>query len=294
MFYISKIDINLKFHSSGELPYWMGSTFRGGFGTNLREIVCYGPKLDCDTCNIQESCLFYYMYIRIKEKKGYAPPIKPIIIIPPFFGKRIYLKDDGFLNLEVLFIGDFKKYLPHVILAFSNLGSRGIGSLRHYGLNKFYIDTISDHFTKSLIYDKNTIFPGNLSIIESDKLTFHFNDLIKVLFKTPYSSISFPLSLEKFIDGIRRRAILFENEYGTKTEITKPKFKGATLDFVSHFHELERRSMRSEKTTFRGYTGSISYKFEEVDDTTKWLLSLGNIIGGGPDSSFSLGFFNIV
>ncbi len=294
MFFISKVDLNLKFYSAGELPYWMGSSFRGGFGSNLRSIVCYKLDLDCEHCDILNDCLFYHLYMRQKEKKGYAPPIKPIIIIPPFFGEKIYLKDNGFLKLEILFIGDFKKYLPHAILVFSKLGERGIGGLRHYGLNKFYINNIADHFTQRIIYDENTIYPENLSIIESDKLINHFNNIIKIAFKTPYSSTEFPLHPEKFIEGIRRRAIFFENEYGTDTNVPAPKFKGSILEYTTHFHRLERRSIRSDKTEFKGYTGVVTYKFEDVDTTTRWLITLGNIIGGGPDSSFGMGFFNII
>jgi hypothetical protein len=75
----------LRFKTPTFLPYWMGSAFRGGVGIQLKEICCLSPQIECDECSTR--CIYYELYERKKQKKGYAPPPKPIVFIPPFFGK---------------------------------------------------------------------------------------------------------------------------------------------------------------------------------------------------------------
>jgi len=42
---------------------------------------------------MNDLCLFYYRFFKENLKKGYAATIKPVILIPPFFGKELYLKE---------------------------------------------------------------------------------------------------------------------------------------------------------------------------------------------------------
>ncbi|MDI6859686.1 MAG: hypothetical protein QMC85_04245 [Methanocellales archaeon] len=94
---------------------------------------------------------------------------------------------------------------------------------------------------------------------------------------------------------IRNRLIRFVNEYGSKEKIPEFIAKGEIRNCLKNYHELQRRSMRSDKTLFRGYTGVIEYDIKEIDDVGRWLLNIGFIIGCGPDSSFGCGFLqNIV
>ena len=291
---ISKITLHLRFTTPANLPYWLGSGFRGGFGQNLRRACCVELQKDCYDCETRADCLFYYTHMRSKAERGYAPPIKPIISIPPFFGKPMHFETEGRLDVEVLFFGDFRRYLPHALLAVSLLGQTGLGSLRHYNLNKFEIASATCNFSGKQIYDGNTISLSNLKSIDISEIQKYEVNAVNIGFKTPFTAPSFPPEFDSLLNLIRNRLIRFVNEYGTQEEVPDFTAKGEINRYVRHYHNLQRRSTRSNKTRFDGYTGIIEYEIKEINDAGRWLLNVGFVIGCGPDSSFGCGFLQLI
>ncbi|MCW3133455.1 MAG: hypothetical protein N2V78_03905 [Methanophagales archaeon] len=104
---------------------------------------------------------------------------------------------------------------------------------------------------------------------------------VTIGFKTPFTAPSFPPEFDSLLNLIRNRLIRFVNDFVAEGEIKK---------YVRHYHNLQRRSIRSNKTKFDGYTGIIEYSIKEIDDAGRWLLNVGFVIGCGPDSSFGCGF----
>lgn len=290
MLSISKITLRLRFTTPAKLPYWMGSAFRGGFGQNLRRACCVDMHKDCDTCEGKDDCLFYYTHMRSKAKRGYAPPIKPIILIPPFFGKEMNFEGEGYLDLGLIFFGDFRRYLPHAFLGLSLLGQTGIGSSRYYGGNKFEIIGADCNFSGRQLYDGETINLMNLRTVDIIDVDPSEDRNLKIGFRTPFTGKDFPPDPTKLLTLIRNRVIRFVNEYGTQEEISDFNLIGEIKNHSTHYHNLQRRSTRSDKTKFDGYTGVVEYDIDEIDNIGKWLLNLGFIIGCGPDSSFGCGF----
>ncbi|HIH36875.1 MAG TPA: hypothetical protein HA232_03085 [Methanocellales archaeon] len=287
---VSKITLDLHFTTPAKLPYWMGSAFRGGFGQNLRRACCTNLNKDCQVCDTKENCLFYYTHMKMKAERGYAPPQKPIILIPPFFGKEMCFEKDGHLDAELLFFGDFRKYLPHAFLGMSLLGQTGIGSVRCDGRNRFEIASATCNFSGQNVYDGKTINLTNLMSMDVSDVAGYDGNYAKIGFKTPFTGRTFPLEFSDLLYLVRNRLIRFVNEYGNKEKIPEFIAKGNIKNCSKHYHELPRRSMRSDKTLFKGYTGVIEYDIKEMDDVGRWLLNLGLIIGCGPDSSFGCGF----
>lgn len=281
--------MDLRFHSSTILPYWIGSTFRGGFGQSLQRFLCSKTSMECETCSQKEGCLFYYMYIRQKATRGYAPPSRPVIIIPPFYGKPLEF-EDGVLRIEILIFGKFIRFLPHILLGMQLLGQQGIGSLRHYGLNTFRVESAKCAFSEKTIAQRDAIFPANIETRDVKDVPPYPGNYVKVGFKTPYTGPVFPKTPERLLWAIRRRLINIVNEYGDGSEVPEFKCTGETASISTHFHLLERRSTRSQKKLFKGITGVAEFKFSEIDQAGKWLLNVGFITGCGPDSSFGCGF----
>lgn len=170
------------------------------------------------------------------------------------------------------------------------LGKIGLGSERHYGQNRFEVNSAKCKLSGRLVYDGSTIIPGNLLSLDVKDIPPHNEDEIKIGFRTPFTSKPFPPPPERLIWLIRHRLIGFVNEYGSGEEVPSFKCEGDIVSYTSHRHELERRSIRSQKTLFRGCTGVLEYKFLQLDDTARWLINLGLILGCGPDSSFGCGF----
>ncbi|MHA1265543.1 MAG: hypothetical protein ACTSRS_09940 [Candidatus Helarchaeota archaeon] len=293
MLLVSQLTAHLKFTTPAKLPYWMGSAFRGAFGKNLRNICCVDCRRECEECDMSESCLFFYIYMRNKASRGHAPPPKPIILIPPFFAKEYFFQKEGFLDLDLLLIGDFSKYLPHVILGLKLLGQRGIGSMRYENLNRFIIEFIQMKNSKSIIFQNEYIDLMQFRRKNVQEMGEIQGDTFLVKFRTPFTGREFPPPPDLFISWIRNRLIRFVNEYGTQDRVPEYVAEGEILDMDSHFHKLWRRSVRSNKTLFKGYTGMVLYRYSFLNSAARWLLQLGPIIGCGPDSAFGCGFFNI-
>jgi CRISPR/Cas system endoribonuclease Cas6 (RAMP superfamily) len=290
MLQISKITLTLEFTTPAIFPYWMGSAFRGGFGQSLRRAVCPDSRKECQRCETKDKCLFYYTYVKIRSKRGHAPPTKPIIMIPPFFGKQMKIEKEPRLIMEVLFFGDFTKYLPHVILAMGFLGKRGLYSHRYEGLNRFLVKEIGCCLSQKTVYDGETIYLKNLTLMDAKEINPLKIDKTRIGFRTPYTGKEFPPQPSDLLSGIRNRLIRFTNEYGSGETIPGAEVSGRIETFTKHYHRLERRSTRSDKTVFHSYTGVVDYSFDELDAVGAWLLGCGLHIGCGPDASFGCGF----
>jgi hypothetical protein len=290
MLQLSKVTLNLEFTTPAVFPYWMGSAFRGGFGQNLRRAICTDHNKDCRSCEIKDTCLFFYTYIKTKAERGYAPPIKPIILIPAFFGKTMEIKEKATLSVDVLFCGDFTKYLPHVILGMNLLGKKGFYSHRYQGLNRFYVKSIECGFTGKNVYDGETIYLKNLSLRDIQDAEGIAGETIAIGFKTPFTGDEFPPSFGRLLFLIRNRVIRLVNEYGSGDTVPDVKGKGRILRCEKHYHRLERRSSRSNKRVFHSYTGIVEYEINSMNDAAAWVLGLGFVVGCGPDASFGCGF----
>ncbi|MFN3395994.1 MAG: hypothetical protein ACK4Z9_04280, partial [Thermodesulfovibrionales bacterium] len=85
------------------LPYYKGSTFRGGFGNMFRRIVCALKRQDCTDCMLKSRCIYAYVfetppsdeadimnmhkYEKVPHPFVIEPPLNPVSIIST--GERI-------------------------------------------------------------------------------------------------------------------------------------------------------------------------------------------------------------
>ena len=235
------------------------------------------------------------MYERETAKRGHAPPIRPIIIVPPFFGKKMEFREGCKLNVDVFLFGTFSKYLPYVLLGMNLLGFSGIGSLRRYYMNRFVIETATCALSGKRIYDGEKINLTSLKTLDMANLNNCIENPIKVGFRTPLilKSSDFPPNPEMLLNLIRSRLILYINEYGDGTKVGKAKCSGEVNQISKHFHRLERRSRRAGARQFDGFTGIAEYSFDELNEVGKWLLNVGLLLGAGPRSAFGCGFLDL-
>ena len=102
------------------------------------------------------------MYVRLGAARGYAPPSRPVILIPPFYGTPLEF-EDGNLKVELLIFGRFLRFIPHILLGMQLLGQQGLGSLRHYGLNTFRIELGICAFSGKSVVQGDVMFPPRTS-----------------------------------------------------------------------------------------------------------------------------------
>ncbi len=312
---LARLTARLSFPTSVTFPYWMGNTFRGGFGVHLRRACCPDLKRDCYSCDAREDCIFYYTHMKKDSKVGYGAPPKPIVFIPPFFGKSFTVEKDGFLDVGILLFGRFTRFLPHVALGLSMLGQSGIGSERHYDVNKFRLEEMRCSFSGDVVYDGNTINIEAMMTVDladyardgisvtlmnpskkDDNLRVHQTDDLFIGFETPImvKTGEFPPSLDKLLSMVRQRLILYVNEYGDGAKIPDFECSAAVKSSSVHFHNVKSRSMRAGKRDFHTYTGTAEYSIEKIDENAMQLLRIGLLIGAGPKPSFGLGFIRVI
>lgn len=293
---VSLITGFLKFLSPVKFPRWMGSAFRGGLGQHLKRIVCYHPLRECEGCERSSGCLFYAAYQNPSAKKGHAPPPRPVILVPPFFGKEMEFEREAKLELKLLMFGDYARYFPYVILALQQFGSYGLGDARHLGQNRFEVVEAKCEFSGELVYDGGTIYPSNMKVVDAADLPPVEQRRLRVGFRTPIElSLGFPPPPEHLLKLIRQRLVLFVNEYGSGERVPGFECRGEVKSIAKHHHKLVGYSRRSGRREFwHCWTGIAEYDFEELNEAGRWLLGAGGMLGAGAKSSFGLGFFDIL
>jgi hypothetical protein len=278
----------------------MGSTFRGGLGQHLSHSVCLGQ--DCPYCKTGH-CLFADVYTPRPEKRGHAQPPKPVIIIPPFFGRSVELEPSGKLSVEVVMLGDYAQSFLQLVLGMISLGEAGIGPDRHYGKNCFEVTSVKCLESGGYVFEDSRIDSTKFAtedIKDLEPLCDKDGKEVVLRFRTPFTGPFLPRTIGDVIRLIRNRLILLVNEYGSgetvpsvdeKTDDERVKVELKEI----HRHILLRKSSRSEKDRFVGWTGFLS-----IDDIsalsleTRWLLACGSFLGMGPDSSFGSGFMELL
>ncbi|MEM0266201.1 MAG: CRISPR system precrRNA processing endoribonuclease RAMP protein Cas6 [Archaeoglobaceae archaeon] len=280
---LTKLRARLYFPSYS-FPYWLGNKFRGGFGAVLVRAICGYIKPRCNVCNSSKDCLYYVIYEKDRQKRGKSQPPRPIVFIPPFFGKEV--SGRGEIEVEVNVFGNFYKFLPHLIYGLRFFGKIGINSN-----SKYELLSIRDVFSGKEIYDGERVYAERLKTIEISEVEAKKLDEFSVKFFTPIEAKA-PITLEDLLRMIRRRLILYVNEYGTGSV---PEFNCSAEILESEWenHRLVNYSRRKGKRVFNGVTGYVRYRIKECDENSLKLLSIGELIGAGSKASFGMGFLKI-
>jgi CRISPR-associated endoribonuclease Cas6 len=267
------------------LPPWLGNKFRGGFGSVLLKAVCGYIKPACNICRSTEDCLYYALYVKDRQRRGKSQPVRPIVFIPPFFGKRV--EGRGEITVEINIFGDYIRYLLHIIYGLRFLGKVGLNATSRYELL-----SIADAFTGRKIYDGESVKVEKIKTVDLGDLTpVSLDGIVEVSYITPIEAYA-PIQLPFLIHLIRRRLILYVNEYGSG-EVPAYKCGAEILESEWRRHKLIHLSKRQGKRSFYAITGSATYRVAEADENTLKLLAIGKLIGAGAKASFGMGFFKI-
>ncbi|MEM2191626.1 MAG: hypothetical protein QW540_09405 [Archaeoglobaceae archaeon] len=266
------------------LPYWLGNKFRGGFGTVLVRAICGYIKPRCSICRSSEDCLYYVIYEKEKQKRGKSQPPRPIVFIPPFFAEHV--EGRGEIDVEIALFGDFYRFLPHVIYGLRFLGKLGLNSN-----SKYEVVSIRDVLSGKEIYDGEKVSVEGLKTVDLGELKPKKLEEFVVKYHTPIEA-SRPIKLEELLTMIRRRLILYVNEYGAG-EVPDFNCKADVLENEWKEHNLPHYSRRKGKRVFKAVTGFAKYRVYEANDNAMKLLTIGELIGAGAKASFGMGFFKI-
>lgn len=291
-----------------ELPPYKGSTFRGGFGTAFKKVVCTIKGTECDNCLLKSKCIYSYIFetpppedSEILRKYENAP--HPFIIEPPPETKRIY-KPGETITFNLVLIGKAIDYLAYFIYTFIELGKTGIGKGRgQYELTEVSCDgkAVYNPADGQLKY-----FPVDLpSISESLKSTngFESSGSITFNFLTPTrlvvnEDLVVEPEFHHLIRGLLRRiSNLSYFHYGERLTLD---FKGLigrasgirTAEKTIQWYDWERYSSRQDtRMKLGGFIGKARFAGDMKEFVP--FLKLGEILHVGKGTGFGLGKYGV-
>jgi hypothetical protein len=129
---LARYRFTLRIREPVTLPRHKGNVLRGGFGNMFRRVVCAQPERKrCVGCLLQHHCAYGVLFEPSPPpgaealSKNEAVP-RPFVIEPPLGQQTDYGKDE-YLDFGLILIGQATAYLPYFVVAFQELGRRGLG-----------------------------------------------------------------------------------------------------------------------------------------------------------------------
>lgn len=268
-FNLSYHRLRIEINTDDKLPIFAGSMFRGAFGHALKQTVCINPSYECKDCFASNNCLFYQFY----EKVNHPHPYRFEVELEP---KRFIF--------SLLLFNHAATQLPYILSALQQMLTKiGLGSDRKR-------------------YDNFTIFCNDILIYEG--LSYDISQIQLQQFSyTPLEknfTLRFltPLRIKSQNEFLKTTPTLTQILYSIRNRYEELSMKGRVkLGYEPSFHQqfarttfldLTRYSSRHEsKLGMGGIMGEISYS--GVDEESRRLLRLGELIGVGKQTVFGMG-----
>ena len=293
------------------LPPYKGSTFRGGFGSTFRKIVCTTKSQRCEDCIVKLKCPYSYIFetpppkhTEIMRKYPHVP--HPFVIEPPADDRDEYAEGDN-LRFGLILVGKAIEYLPYFIFTFEELGKNGSGLERgKYRLQQVKADfegkkgsTIYSSVEKKLKDDFPTLTVSNFRVDESKatrEVKLRFLTPVRIKYRDSYRhQMEFHVLLRNLL---RRIGSLDYFHCGGKAgsidyrALISAAKSVASVERNLSWNDWNRYSKRQQQgMNLGGFTGEISYK---GDIGEFWsFLRVGELIHVGKGTTFGLGKYQI-
>ena len=293
------------------LPYYKGSTFRGGFGSTFKKVVCALKRNDCKDCLLRQRCVYAYVFetfppdnTEVMGMNKYQTVPHPFVIQPPEETRQKY-KPGEVLTFSLILIGKAVDLLPYFVYTFEELGKTGIGK----GRGKYKLLRVEKG--DDILY---SIEEKSLRSVSSEEIylpeIFDFNsgnsdELISLRFLTPARilyqrdlavDLIFHILLRSLI---RRLGMLYYFHCGNEMpswdykRLIEEGENVVTEKKSLTWYDWERFSSRQNvRMKMGGIVGEITYKGRLGQFLP--VLKAGEILHVGKGTSFGLGRYVIL
>jgi hypothetical protein len=317
-FYLTDLRFQLRFKREVTVSLsHAGSMLRGAFGTALRRIVCLDLKQNCPDCPAKETCAYQRIFAPItpsdagRLSKNRDMP-RGFIIKPPLEADT-YGPEKPFA-FRMILAGELIRWLPFIIVPFSELGGTGIGRER----TRFSFERLAclnpdgEHgheiysATDNLVRAGEMVSPSFEELTGTDKrkpgpLTLDFLTPTLLMYNPdgkkgasrPMRVPEFHVVMKRLRDRINRLATAY---CGTELQVDYKemgrKAEGVKISSVQGvWEERSRKTRAGERQDLSGFVGSVVYEgdFEEFLP----LLRLGEYLHVGKNAAFGNGWFKI-
>lgn len=292
------------------LPYYKGSTFRGGFGNAFKRVVCALKRKDCKECILKTKCVYAYVFetspaedTQIMNMKKYESIPRPFIIEPPLESNRVYHPEER-MAFNLILIGRAVDYLPYFIYTFEELGKTGIGK----GRGRYKLNEVKDHSKTVYSSDDKAIRSANADEIvipdlydfnpepEEGHITLRFLTPVRLHYKR---DLVVDLEFHILMTSLLRRLCLlyyfhFENREPAwdHKELIRRAEKVTVENNSLNWKDWERYSARQDvRMKLGGLVGDITFRGGIKPFIP--ILMAGEILHIGKGTSFGLGKYEI-
>ncbi|MBP7553982.1 MAG: CRISPR system precrRNA processing endoribonuclease RAMP protein Cas6 [Spirochaetes bacterium] len=298
--------IHLKFILETEIsiyPYFPEALIRGGFGHELKRIVCINKRAECRDCFLSKSCVFAILFVNNASIENNE--FKNINKAPRPYS--FYVKNDGkrskIVNFDMILFRDAFNYIQQIVWTFFRMGENGFGKERIGYIIRDIIDLSSD---KSIYEDK----VRSLKNAQVVNFNYNFNEIngkrknfsIDIASPTRIhqnNKFNYELSFKDIIKYSLIRGGLLTELYGEKSEEVNPAEilnLAESVETVKTNINWSKRQRYSEtqekKVSMGGVTGNIEY-YGEIDPF-KAILKIPEIFGIGKNTTFGRGRMKLV
>lgn len=203
-----KYVFSCRFTNSAELPHYKGSTFRGVFGIALKKLSCTLKNNECDSCFLNEHCIYAMVFetdkvIKVAPDSRVTSVPHPFVMEPPLTNKTSFEAGDYF-EFNILLFGSINKKISYLIYALHEMGNIGIGKkTNRSNSDKLFFPTKNKVQNNTTGFHKNfrtTRGTFKLESVKIDKVTIYSTDKQKIIPVDPCKL--------NFIKGIKTRKIL--------------------------------------------------------------------------------------
>lgn len=299
------------------LPPYKGSTLRGGFGHALNRVACIRRGETCTSCILCNTCVYSYifetaLFNRLHDKTVDLKLPHPFIIEPPLDERQIYKTGDK-LGFDLILVGKAIDYIPHVILAFEELGKNGIGKNKEKNRSdgKYKLDEVINTccVNDSIIYDGKSHIINDSGVIDSadffntsyesgcSKITLRFLTPTRIKYNGNFiDDLNFEILMRNLLRRLSWLAEIHSDEkwdMDWKGIISRAKEGVRTVHSDLCWHDWERYSNRQKKKLkMGGFMGSITFE-GDLDEFLPF-LRLGEYLHVGKGTVYGLGKYEIL
>ena len=317
-FYLTDLEFLIRFKRELKVDSSSaGTMLRGAFGTALRRIVCLDLDQKCIDCPTRESCVYQKIFSPITSvdskrlSKNRDMP-RGFVFKPPLNADTY--GPEKFLSFRMILVGELIKWLPYIIVPFSELGRTGIGMERiPFAFERLTSRDLKGEESHEIFSSRdNLVRPGKIVSLSFEEIKGTVNRVPKRLTLTfitptllmfnpddkkggskPVRVPEFHVVVKRLRDRVNRLATAYcrtelqvdYKELGKKAEDVK------ISSVHGEWQERSRKTRAGERQSLSGFVGSITYEgdFEEFLP----LLRLGEYLHIGKNAAFGNGWYRI-
>lgn len=306
-------EFELKALNSLHFASFSGPSFRGGFGSVLRQLTCVTRLPDCQDCPVRLDCPFTYLF-KSAPPAGDTHFVNEAQVPRPFILETPDVTDVSHgksVRFRVTLAGKANEYLPYIALAYRQLGMVGIGQ----GRGKYKLVSVSsiDPTGARLPIQILDGIEGRLYLSKAQPISFdkvqktweqQSVSKLKVSFVSPTHlvakgrSLDKPPEFEQLLRAVLRRYSDLAALYGEgrpqwdyRTILETAKEIRLAYSRISLFRRRGFSSRKGQETPTEGLTGDLIYE-GGVSAFMPYLI-FGQWLHVGKQATFGMGRYKV-